>query len=75
MTACALVRPSRSVLDLEVASVRKKWKQKAFAAGADRGVIEKGAQMLGVELDALIADVILGLRTAADTIGLGNPAT
>jgi len=75
VTACALVRPSRSVLDLEVASVRKKWKQKAFAAGADRGVIEKGAQMLGVELDALIADVILGLRTAADTIGLGNPAT
>lgn len=74
VTACALVRPSQSVMDLEVSSVKKKWKQKAFAAGADRGVIEKVAQMLGVELDALIADVILGLRTVADTIGLGSPA-
>lgn len=74
VTACALVRPSRSVMDLEVSSVKKKWKLKAFAAGADRGVIEKGAQMLGVELDILIADVIQGMRMAADAIGLGCPA-
>lgn len=74
VAACALVRPSRSVLDLEVSSVRKKWRQKGFAAGADRGVIEKGAQMLGVELDALIAAVIAGMRTVADAIGLGSAA-
>ncbi len=74
VTACALVRPSRSVMDLEVSSVRKKWKQKGFAAGADRGVIEKGARLLGVELDALIADVIQGMRSVAGAIGLGNGA-
>ena len=70
LTACALVRPARSVMDLEVASARKKWKQKGFAAGADRALIEKGAQMLGVELDALIADAIAGMRTVAADIGL-----
>ena len=74
VTACALVRPSKSVLDLEVSSVRKKWKQKGFAAGANRDVIEKGAQMLGVELDTLIADTIQGMRSAADAIGLGAPS-
>ena len=71
VTACALVRPSRSVVDLEVKSVRKKWKQKGFAAGANRDVIEKGAAMLGVELDTLIADVIAGMREVATDIGLG----
>ena len=70
VTACALVRPSRSVMDLEVKSVRKKWKQKGFAAGANRDVIEKGAGMLGVELDALIADVIAGMREVVASIGL-----
>lgn len=72
VTACALVRPSRSVMDLEVSSVKKKWKQKGFATGADRAVIEKGAQMLGVEIDALIADVIQGMRSVADAIGLAR---
>ncbi len=71
VTACALVRPSRSVMDLEVKSVRKKWKQKGFAAGADREVIEKGAAMLCADLDTLIADVIAGMREVADSIGLG----
>ncbi len=66
VTACALVRPSRSVMDLEVASVRKKWKQKGFAAGANRQVIDRGAQLLGVERDQLIADVIQGMRAAED---------
>ncbi len=70
VTACALVRPSKSVMDLEVGSVRKKWKQKGFAVGVNRTVIEKGSQMLGVELDTLIADVIMGMREVAAAIGL-----
>ena len=71
----ALVRPSKSVLDMEARSVRKKWNDKKFAAGVDRGVIEKGAQMLGVSLDELITDCIMGMRVVAEEIGLkGNPA-
>lgn len=70
VTACVLVRPTRTVMDLEVSSVRKKWKQKGFAAGANRSVIEKGAQMMGVELEPLIQDVILGMREVATAIGL-----
>lgn len=73
VAASALVRPSKSILDLPVKSVTKKWKDKAFAAGADRSVIEKGAAMLGVELPELIADTIDGMRTEAEAIGLkGN---
>lgn len=70
VAAAALVRPSRSILDLPVKSVLKKWKDKAFAAGADRSVIEKGAAMLGVGLEELIADCIEGMRTQAEAIGL-----
>lgn len=70
VAASALVRPSRSVRDLEVKSVRKKWKQKAFAAGVDRGIIERGAELLGVELNELIADVIAAMREVADEIDL-----
>ncbi|MBN2449518.1 MAG: hydrolase [Lentisphaeria bacterium] len=70
VTACALVRPSRSVRDLEVSSVRKKWKQPKFAAGANREVIQKGAGLLGVDLDQLIAEVIAGMREAAPEAGL-----
>lgn len=72
IAACALVRPSKSVMDLTVKSVRKKWKQKGFAAGANRNVIEKGAQMLNVELSELISDVIMGMREVAVEIGLGK---
>jgi putative nucleotidyltransferase with HDIG domain len=73
VTASALVRPSRSVLDLPVKSVMKKWKDRSFAAGVDRAVVEKGAAMLGVELPALTADTIEGMRAAAEAIGLkGN---
>ncbi len=69
----ALVRPSRSVLDMEVKSVKNKWKDKRFAAGVDRTVIEKGASMLGVSLDELIKDCIMGMRQVAEEIGLkGN---
>ena len=70
ITACALVRPSKSVMDLTPKSVRKKWKQKGFAAGVDRGIIEKGAQLLGIETHELISDVIMCMREVAAEIGL-----
>jgi len=74
VVATALVRPSKSVMDMEPKSVKKKWKEKSFAAGVNRDVIEKGAQMLGIELSELINDVIMGMRQVADEIGLrGNP--
>ena len=74
IVATALVRPSKSVLDMKVKSVKKKWKDKSFAAGVNREVIEKGAEMLGVELSELINDAIMGMREVADQIGLrGNP--
>jgi len=70
IAATALVRPSRSVLDMAVKSVKKKWKEKSFAAGVNREVIEKGAAMLGVDLNQLIEDAIAGMREAAEEIGL-----
>ncbi|HUV52607.1 MAG TPA: hydrolase, partial [Dehalococcoidia bacterium] len=70
VTAVAIIRPSKSVSDLEVKSVMKKWKDKAFAAGVNRSVIEKGTAMLEVELRDLITDVIMGMRQVADKIGL-----
>ena len=66
----ALVRPTKSVLDMEARSVRKKWNDKKFAAGVDRSVIEKGAEMLGVSVDELINDCIMGMRQVAAEIGL-----
>ncbi len=66
----ALVRPTRSVLDMEPKSVKKKWNDKRFAAGVDRSVIEKGAAMLGVTIDELISDCIMGMREVAEEIGL-----
>lgn len=73
VTTSALVRPSKSVMDMEAASVRKKWKDKRFAAGVNRSIIEKGAAMLGVDLNDLIAETILGMRDVAEAIGLkGN---
>lgn len=74
IAAAALVRPSKSVLDVEVKSVKKKWNTKAFAAGVDRGVIEEGAKLLGMELDTVIAETLKGMQTVAESIGLkGNP--
>jgi putative nucleotidyltransferase with HDIG domain len=68
----ALVRPTKSVLDMEAKSVRKKWNDKRFAAGVNRQVIEKGAEMIGVSLEELITDCIMGMREVADQIGLGG---
>lgn len=74
VTTSALVRPSKSVLDMGSKSVRKKWADKRFAAGVDRSVIEKGAAMLDADLNELINDCIMGMRTVAKEIGLeGNP--
>jgi len=74
ITATALVRPSRSILDMTAKSVKKKWKEKGFSAGVDRSIIEKGARMLGMELSELITETILGMRTVAKEIGLeGTP--
>ena len=74
VTAAALVCPSKSILDLEVRSVKKKWKEKSFAAGVDRSVIERGAAMMNTALDDLISEVITALRGIADQLGLkGNP--
>ena len=74
--AAALVRPSRSLMDLEASSVKKKWKDKGFAAGVDRAVIEKGAKMLGIDMAEIIKESILGLRTIAGELGLeGNPGS
>lgn len=66
----ALVRPSKSVLDMKVKSVKKKWNDKRFAAGVNRNIIEKGAQMLGKELSEIIEDTIMGMREVAEEIGL-----
>jgi putative nucleotidyltransferase with HDIG domain len=74
VAATALVRPSKSVLDTESKSVKKKWKEKSFAAGVNREVIEKGAALLGADLDELIGDAILGMREAAGEIGLRGDA-
>jgi predicted hydrolase (HD superfamily) len=71
----ALIRPSKSVMDVQVKSVKNKWKDKRFAAGVDRSIIEKGAGMLNVGLDELIDDTIKGMQEVAESIGLkGNPA-
>lgn len=71
ITACALMRPSKSVMDLETKSVKKKFKTPAFAAKVKREVISDGAGRMGMPLDELIGHTILALREAADEIGLG----
>jgi len=70
ITAVALVRPSRSLLDLEHASVKKKWKDKTFAAGANRAEIEKAASEFGIELWEHVNNVILAMRRIAPELGL-----
>ena len=66
--AVALMRPSKSVMDLELPSVKKKFKTPSFAAGCSRDVITKGAEMLGWELDYLIEQTILGMREYEEEI-------
>jgi predicted hydrolase (HD superfamily) len=71
ITAAALMRPSKSVLDIEVPSVKKKYKDKRFAAGVSREVIEDGARRMNMSLDEVIQNTILGMREVAEAIGLG----
>ena len=70
INAAALMRPGRSVMDMEVKSLKKKFKDKKFAAGVDRSVIEKGCEMLGMELDQVMAESIQGMREVAPALGL-----
>ena len=70
IVAVALVRPAKSIADLEAKSVMKKWKEKGFAAGVNRSVIEKGATMIGMDLKDLVTYTIMGMREVADKIGL-----
>ena len=72
LVACALVRPSRSLQDLEVSSVKKKLKDKAFARGVSREDVVRGAEELGVPLDEHIAFVLGALRPHERTLGLGT---
>ncbi len=73
IAANAMVRPSKSVMDMTVKSVKKKWKSPSFAAGVDRSIIQKGAEMLGMEIGELIEGTIMGMREVAEEIGLkGN---
>jgi putative nucleotidyltransferase with HDIG domain len=72
IAATVYMRPDRNIAELEVSSVKKKWKQKSFAAGVNRQVIEDGAALLGMELDRLIAETINGMRQAARELGLSG---
>ena len=73
ITACVYVRPSKSILDLTTKSVMKKWGNRAFAAGANREVIAKGAEMVGLSVEQLIDETIKGMQAFSTQIGLqGN---
>jgi putative nucleotidyltransferase with HDIG domain len=75
LTACALIKPSKSIHEVEVASVKKKLKDKAFARGVNRADVTKGAEELGVPLDEHIAFCIAAMRSIAKELGLeGNQA-
>jgi predicted hydrolase (HD superfamily) len=70
VTTAALVRPSKSILDMQPKSVKSKWTDKRFAAKIDRGIIEKGAEMMGMELTQIISLTIAGMATIADQLEL-----
>lgn len=72
ITAVALVRPSRSLADLEASSVKKKWKDRAFAAGANREEIAKAAQEFNIDLWEHVGNVILAMRSIAPELGLAG---
>lgn len=70
IVATVLMRPNKSIMDLTPKSVKKKFKQKSFAAGVDRDIIEEGAAMLGLELNEVIAETIAGMQNIAEDLGL-----
>jgi len=72
LTACSYVRPSKSILDLEVSSVKKRMKDKAFARGVSREDVTKGAEELGISLDEHIANCIAAMRAVAGELGLAG---
>ena len=74
VTATALVRPSKSVLDMKSKSVVKKWKQPSFAAGVDRSIVEKGLGLMGAELTEVIGEVLSAMQAVAGEIGLAGDA-
>ncbi len=74
VTAVALVRPSRALYDLKPKSVKKKWKDRSFAAGVNREEIEQGAEEMGVDLREHVANIILAMDEIADDLGLAGPS-
>jgi predicted hydrolase (HD superfamily) len=72
ITAVCLVRPSRSILDLETSSVKKKWKDKSFAAGTDREIMAQAAQDFGIELWEHVGNVIIAMRPIAPELALAG---
>ena len=70
VNAAALMRPSHSVMDLEVKSLKKKFKAKAFASGVNREVIQNGVELLGAELGEVMQNTIMGMREVAEALGL-----
>ena len=72
ITACALMRPSRSVMDLELSSLKKKFKTPSFAAGVNREIIRQGSAWLGWDLDRVLQETIIGMRNVAAQIGLAG---
>ena len=66
--AAAIMRPSKSVMDMETKSIKKKFKDKRFAAGCSRDVIEQGAKELGTELDSLFEDTIMAMRSCEESV-------
>jgi len=73
LTACALIKPSKSIHDVETAGVRKKLKDKAFARGVNRDDVFNGAKELGVDLDQHIAFCLAAMQRDAEALGLGSP--
>jgi putative nucleotidyltransferase with HDIG domain len=72
VTATALVRPSRSIMDVKTKSVKKKWKDRSFSAAVDRELIADGAERLNIDLSELIDDTIAGMQTVAKELGLAG---
>ena len=70
ISACALVRPSKSLLDLEIPSIKNKWKNKSFAAGANRDEIEKGSQEIGIDLWEHVNNVLTAMKSIAPELSL-----